>query len=55
MPVLPCPPEGILMRDYKFWVYIMASKSGTLYIGITNDIVVRVFSAVATEAAILPP
>ncbi len=36
------PPEGILMTDYRFWVYIMASKSGTLYIGITNNIEVRV-------------
>ena len=24
--------------DYTFWVYIVASRSGTLYIGITNDI-----------------
>ena len=36
------PPEGILMRDYQFWAYIMASKSGTLYIGMTNDIDARV-------------
>ena len=27
---------------YKFWVYIMASRSGTLYTGITDDIEVRV-------------
>ena len=30
-------------REYKFWVYIMASLSGTLYTGITNDIEHRVF------------
>ena len=26
----------------KFWVYIMASSSGTLYIGITSELDVRV-------------
>ncbi len=24
--------------DHKYWVYIVASRSGTLYIGMTNDI-----------------
>ena len=28
--------------DLKFWVYILASASGTLYIGITSDLAVRV-------------
>jgi len=36
------PPEGILTMDYQFWVYIVASKSGTLYVGMTNDIERRV-------------
>jgi len=31
------------MREYKFFVYIMASKSRVLYTGITNDLPVRVF------------
>jgi putative endonuclease len=31
------------MREYKFSVYIMASRSRVLYTGITNDLVVRVF------------
>jgi putative endonuclease len=32
-----------VMREYKFFVYIMASKSRVLYTGITNDLAVRVF------------
>lgn len=31
------------MREYLFFVYIMASKSRVLYTGITNDLNVRVF------------
>ena len=26
------------MRDHEYFVYIMASRSGTLYIGVTNSI-----------------
>jgi len=28
--------------DYKFWVYMVASQTGTLYIGMTNNIERRV-------------
>ena len=34
--------NGVLTRQHKYWVYILASGSGTLYIGMTNNIYVRV-------------
>jgi len=33
------------MRDgdyYEFWVYILASRTGTLYIGVTGDLGPRI-------------
>ena len=29
-------------REYHFWIYILASRSRNLYVGITNDIYARV-------------
>ncbi|HTZ31522.1 MAG TPA: GIY-YIG nuclease family protein [Methylomirabilota bacterium] len=31
-----------MARDGSFYTYIMASKSGVLYVGVTNNLVVRV-------------
>jgi putative endonuclease len=36
------PRQGIPPMHRKFWVYIIASITGTLYIGITNDLEIRV-------------
>jgi putative endonuclease len=29
-------------KDHEYWVYVIASASGTLYVGMTNDLGVRV-------------
>jgi predicted GIY-YIG superfamily endonuclease len=35
--------------EYKYWVYIMSSLSGTLYIGVTGELYARVFQHKAGE------
>jgi putative endonuclease len=32
-----------MKKDYNFYVYIMASQSGTIYVGFTNNILRRVY------------
>lgn len=36
------PLKGVLPVQHKYWVYIVASRSGTLYVGMTRDIYGRV-------------
>jgi putative endonuclease len=36
-------PVEAPMRDYHFYVYIMASRSRTLYIGFTAELMARVW------------
>ena len=49
LPVVTMPPQGVLPKEpvltssavrdgfhYTFWVYILVSRTGTLYVGITG-------------------
>jgi putative endonuclease len=41
VPLLATPANDVpslLMHDHRYYVYIMASSSGTLYTGVTNNI-----------------
>ena len=37
------------VREHKYWMYIMASLSGTLYIGVTSELLARVWQHKAGE------
>ena len=37
------------VREHKYWMYIMASLSGTLYIGVTGELLARALQHKAGE------
>src|SRR6266849_4950916 len=37
------------VREHRYWVYIVASLSGTLYTGVTSDLLVRMIQHKAGE------
>ena len=45
--------QGILPMHRKVWVYIVASRAGTLYIGMTNALEVRARQNKAGEIALI--
>ncbi len=41
-------------REYHFYVYILASRSRSLYVGFTNDIRLRIDNTVKSASAPTP-
>jgi predicted GIY-YIG superfamily endonuclease len=46
MPVLS---SFAVKHEYRYWVYIVASKTGTLYTGMTGDLYTRIMQHKAGE------
>jgi putative endonuclease len=41
--------RGVLMKEHRYWVYIVSSNSGTLYIGVTDSLTRRVLEHKSAE------
>ena len=38
----PCYPHAMRFDDHQYYVYILASRSRTLYVGVTNNLLTRI-------------